>query len=217
MPFAMTHLYIAYNIIQKTPQIKKPNDFLLGAIAPDSVHVRNNYDSDMKFNSHLCIGNEKWGEVTNNDAWVDNVLCFLKKNRNLQSSDFIYGYCSHILADIQNNIKVWMPFKEKSKDELKIGNVSVYHQESYAVDYELYLHPKRKVIWNMLEDATAFDISNIVKAVEVNQMKQYLLKEQFENRESMDVSTNEYVTLANIQKFIIEESVYIKNMLYVGN
>ncbi len=70
MPFAMTHLYIAHNIINKTPYLKKPNDFMLGALAPDSVHFRNNYVSDMKFNSHLCIGNEKWGSVTNNEEWL---------------------------------------------------------------------------------------------------------------------------------------------------
>lgn len=34
----MTHLHIAYNILSNTPQIKKPCDFMLGAIAPDSVH-----------------------------------------------------------------------------------------------------------------------------------------------------------------------------------
>jgi len=48
MPFAMTHLYIAYNILSNTQQIKKPCDFLLGAIAPDSVHFRENYNSDIK-------------------------------------------------------------------------------------------------------------------------------------------------------------------------
>ncbi|WP_273321072.1 zinc dependent phospholipase C family protein [Vallitalea guaymasensis] len=212
MPFAMTHLYIAYNIIQQTPQIKKPNDFLLGAIAPDSVHFRNNYDSDMKFNSHLCIGNEKWGRVTNNDEWIDNVLRFLKENKDSQNADFIYGYCCHILADIQNNIKVWTPFREKNN--LEKGVCSIYHQESYAIDYELYLLPQRKVIWTMLEDATAFDIPDIVRAVEINQMKQSLIKEQFENRESIDISTNEYVTLSVMQKFIDEESKYIKIMLY---
>lgn len=217
MPFAMTHLYIAYNIIKKTTQIKKPNAFMLGAIAPDSVHFRNNYDSDMKFNSHLCVGNEKWGRVTNNDEWIENVLFFLQENKQSQNVDFIYGYCSHILADIQNNIKVWMPFREKIRGKLKKGIGSMYHQESYVIDYELYLHPQRKVIWKMLENSTAFDISNIVKEVEINQMKQSILQEQFANRESIDVSTNQYVTLSSIQKFIREESGYIKNILFGGD
>ncbi|MCG8484460.1 MAG: zinc dependent phospholipase C family protein [Clostridia bacterium] len=217
MPFTMTHLYIAYNIIKKVPHLKKPNDFMLGAIAPDSVHFRINYESDMKFNSHLCVGNEKWGRVTNNDEWRENVLFFLQENKHSQNVDFIYGYCSHILADIQNNMKVWMPFRKKIKDKMEKGIGSMYHQESYAIDYKLYLHPLRKVIWKMLENSNAFDISNIVKEVEINQMKQSILQEQFENRESVDISTNQYVTLSNIQKFIKEESEYIRNILYGGD
>lgn len=41
----MTHLCIAYEVLSSIPQLKKPCDFLLGALAPDSVHFRNNYES----------------------------------------------------------------------------------------------------------------------------------------------------------------------------
>lgn len=36
MSFAMTLLYIGFNILNNTPKIRKPGDFMLGAIAPDS-------------------------------------------------------------------------------------------------------------------------------------------------------------------------------------
>ncbi|GKX30893.1 hypothetical protein SH1V18_33730 [Vallitalea longa] len=212
MPFAMTHLLIAHNIIKDTPQIKNPNDFMLGSVAPDSVHNRSNYDSDMKFKSHLCVGNEKWGRVTNNDEWAKNVLAFLDKNRNANNKDFIYGYCCHILADIQNNIKIWTPFRKSIEGNSEKGNM--YHEESYIIDYELYLHPERKKIWEYLEKSTAYDINDIVKESEINLMKQRILGESYVDRESIDVSENEYVTLPNIIEFISEESKYIKNILY---
>lgn len=217
MPFPMTHLYIAYNIINKTPYLKKPNDFMLGALAPDSVHFRNNYVSDMKFNSHLCIGNEKWGSVTNNEEWLKNVLSFLDEHKKSDNADFIYGYCCHILADIQNNKKIWTPFIKENRDKFKKGFGSKYHEESFIIDYELYLLPQRRLIWKMLENSTAFDVLNIVKEVEINQMKQSILQDQFANRKSEDVSMNQYVTLSNIQNFIRTESVYIKNILYGEN
>lgn len=217
MPFAMTHLYIAYNIISKTPYLKKPNDFMLGALAPDSVHFRNNYVSDMKFNSHLCIGNEKWGSVTNNEEWLKNVLSFLDEHKKSEDADFIYGYCCHILADIQNNKKIWTPFIKENRDKFKKGFGSKYHEESFIIDYELYLLPQRRLIWKMLENSTAFDVLNIVKEVEINQMKQSILQDQFANRKSEDVSMNQYVTLSNIQNFIRTESVYIKNILFGEN
>lgn len=83
MPFAMTHLYITYNILRNTTQIKKPCDFMLGALTPDSVHFVDNYNSDMKKKSHLCVGDEKWGRTTNNQEWLKNALDFLHENKNV--------------------------------------------------------------------------------------------------------------------------------------
>jgi len=215
MPFAMTHLNIAYNILSNTPQIKKPCDFMLGALAPDSVHFRNNYNSDMKKISHLCVGDEKWGRLTNNEEWVKNVLAFLHKNDHIEKADFIYGYCSHILADIQNNIKIWTPFLLENKENLEKGMGSIYHQESFAMDYEMFLSsPQQKVIWEMLEEAIGYDIPNVVVGDEINKMKHNILHHQFLDRESVDVSMNKYVTLSCMEKFISEESQYIKNLLY---
>jgi len=215
MPFAMTHLYIADEILSNTPQIKKPCDFILGSIAPDSVHFRNNYNSNTKKKSHLCVGDEKWGRVTNNKEWLKNALAFLQENKHMENIDFIYGYCSHILADIQNNIKIWTPFLLENKEALEKGMGSIYHQESYDIDYALYLlNPQQKLIWQLLEDATGYDIPNVVVGEEINKMKHDILHSQFLNRESVDVSLNKYVTLSCIQEFISVESRYIRNLLY---
>lgn len=215
MPFAMTHLYIAYNILSNTPQIKKPCNFMLGALAPDSVHFRDNYNSDMKKKSHLCVGDEKWGRVTNNQEWLKRVLDFLQENKHTEKRDFIYGYCCHILADIQNNIKIWTPFRLENKEDLEKGMGSIYHQESYDIDYALYLsNPQQKVIWEMLQDATGYDIPNVVIGDEIEKMKQDLLHRQFSNRKSVDLSSNKYVRLPAMQEFINVESVYIRNLLY---
>jgi len=215
MPFVMTHLHIAYNIVSNTPEIKKPCDFMLGALAPDSIHSRENYNSDMKKKSHLCVGDEKWGRLSNNEEWLKNVIDFLQKNKHTEKIDFIYGYCSHILADIQNNIKIWTPFLLENKEFLEKGMGSIYHQESYDIDYALYLsNPQQKVIWEILEDAAGYDIPDVVVANEINKMKYDILHNQFSNRQSIDISSNKYITLSSIQDFISTESQYIKNLLY---
>lgn len=218
MPFAMTHLSIAYNILSNTPQIKKPCDFMLGAIAPDSVHFAKNYNSDMKKKSHLCVGDEKWGRTTDNQQWLKSVLDFLDKNKNAENADFIYGYCSHILADIQNNIKVWTPFLLENKEDMENGLGSIYHKESCEMDYELYLrNPQQKTIFKILEDAAGFDISNVVSKDEINKMKHNILNNQYVNIKSVDVSLNKYVTLPCMEEFISVESQYIRNLLYSNN
>lgn len=215
MAYPIAHLCIAYNVLATTAQIKEPCEFLLGALAPDSVHFRDNYKSDMKKISHLCVGNEKWGEITNNQEWLENVLAFLQENKNSTKVDFIYGYCSHILTDIQNNIKIWTPFKLANKDYLEKGIGKLYVKEIYAIDYELYLlHPQHTEIWQMLENAAGYDISNIIVGDEVDKMKESILHNQFKDRKSTDLSLNEYVTLSNMQEFISEVSEYIKKTLY---
>jgi hypothetical protein len=193
----------------------KPCDFMLGALAPDSVHFRGNYNSDMKKKSHLCVGDEKWGRLTNNQEWLKSVFAFLQENKHIEKIDFIYGYCSHIIADIQNNIKIWTPFLIENKEDLEKGKGSIYHRESYDIDYALYLlNPQQKVIWEMLEDATGFDIPNVVIDEEIDKMKHDLLHRQFLNRKSADISSNKYVTLSSIQEFISAESRYIRELLY---
>ena len=49
----MVHLSIAKSILDKTPEIVKPSQLVLGSIAPDSVHFRSNYLSEMKKASHF--------------------------------------------------------------------------------------------------------------------------------------------------------------------
>ena len=139
----------------------------------------------------------------------------IKENKHIENVDFIYGYCSHIIADIQNNIKIWTPFLLENTEQLKKGMSTSYHEDSYNIDYALYLSsPHQKEIWKLLEVSIGYDIPNIVVADEINKMKHDILYSKYINRESIDVSLNKYVTLSRIQEFISEESQYIKNLLY---
>lgn len=213
MPFAMTHINIALEIMAQFDSIERPGDFLLGALAPDAVHYRENYNSDMKFKSHLCVGSEKWGFITNNQGWEDNVKKFIKENITKDNKDFILGYCSHILADIQNNIKIWTPFKESIKGINTAGIGKKYHQESNDIDYELYLKSSKETIFDLIKCGRSFDILDVVLSTEIDQMRNEILHERFSERENIDTHLNEYVTLPIIEKFILEESDYIFNLL----
>lgn len=218
MPFVMTHLYIAYNILSDTPQIKNPGDFMLGALAPDAVHYRESYNSDMKKASHLCVGDERWGRLTNNQEWLENVLSFLNENKHAKNADFIYGYCSHIIADIQNNIKIWTPFVNENREALEKGLGSVYHKESRDIDYEQYLrHPHRQRIWQLLRGAAGYEIPNVIGADEIDRMKDSDIHGRFTGREAVDVSSNKYITFLGMQEFIDTESQYIKKLLYAND
>ena len=214
MPFPMTHLLISHEIMLKTRKIENHSDFILGSLAPDSVHFRDNYSSDYKLVSHLCVGKEKWGSVTNNDEWEDNILLFIERNNKFISKDFIYGYCSHILADIQNNRKIYLPFREEVNEELKHGEKSKYHHESSAIDNELSLDNKISEIFKLLENSKTYEIEGLIYENELNKMKNRILFNQYTNVISKDLSKNKHVTIKRIRLFIEEESLYIKELLF---
>ena len=215
MPFPMVHLCVAHRILDNNKEIENPGNFLLGALAPDAVHFRENYSGDMKKSSHLCVGNEKWGATTKNQEWFDNVLLFLQRNKCFANKDFMYGYCSHILADIQNNIKIWMPLHLKNEETQEKAMSSLLHKEAYAIDLLLYLlHPKKEEIWSQLKEANSYHIPGCVSAEEIDRMKDAILYSQFANTEQPDVSFNKYITMPIIQDFIAKESEYIREILY---
>ena len=179
MPFPMIHLCIAKKILNATLRISKPYEFLLGSIAPDSVHFRPNYNSEMKKISHLCVGDEKWGLVSNNSEWYINVLKFLELNKQSKNIDFILGYCSHILADIRNNIVIWTPFRIEHCDDLDKGIGSQYHKEAAEVDFELFrTHMERDTIWELLKQSKGIDIDGLVNAIDINKLKFHISYEQ---------------------------------------
>ncbi len=217
MPYSMIHVNIALKILEANNEIKNPGDFLLGALAPDAVHYRDNYDSDMKYKSHFCIGDEKWGSITNNDEWEKEILKKFKREINDDNSDFIYGYCSHVLADVQNNRKVFLPFMAAIKNKKTPGFRQQYYDESVALDFELYNRSNQKLIKDLLSKSRAYEIAGIILPSEIKDLKDDFLEERFRGRELEDTSNHEYVTLEGMQKFIEEESQHIIDLLFLKN
>ncbi len=214
MPFTMTHLLIADLILRDAPQIRKPGDFLLGAVAPDAVHCREGYHSDMKKASHLCVGDERWGRLTNNEQWRDNVLDFLRANYTGERADFIAGYCVHLLTDLQNNIQIWRQFYLENREALDQGLGSAYHRENYDLDYAQYMACRRREeIWALLEAAVPYDVPGAVTADEIRQMRRQILHRQYADRQAADVSRHRHATAERFRAFVEEEAAYIGNIL----
>ncbi|MCX7772483.1 MAG: hypothetical protein N2376_05150, partial [Clostridia bacterium] len=192
--------------------------FLLGAIAPDSVHFREGFQSDMKKVSHLCNLEQKWGSVTDNEYWTQIVLNFLREHQNSMHRDFILGFCAHILSDIRNNIKIWIPFKEKQTQPTNNIHGSLLHQEAAEIDYKLYrTYEQTPVIWELLEQSHGIDLCGLVFSSEIDKMKQALLYEQYQNKAPGDLSSNQYLTWDTITSFIKEESETVKALLFKNN
>lgn len=196
MPFPMVHLCIADKILQSSNRLKNEAGFILGSIAPDAVHFRGNYSSDYKKVSHLCLSNKKWGEVTENDAWLKNVLKVLQENNNSRNNDFYYGYCIHIISDILWNIKIWIPYRKKYKQELEkfhqVGG-STMHKECNDIDFLLYKEQENNnKLWENIENANSIDIPNIVDVDEIDRLRDNIINRQYIDRQVMDCDNNNH-------------------------
>src|SRR5690554_1065458 len=215
MPFQMTHLHIAKNIHQFFPEKAKDlPQFYLGTIAPDAVHNRAGYISDYKKASHLCVGDERWGMLTNNDEWVESVLKFLYENKNSSNYNFILGYSCHILSDIYNNIAVWTPYRLKYPDEFTKGYGGLYHQESKKVDIELALRKENKDdFWVHLEKAKSITINDIIFAEEMEKHRENILYNMYTDKQHPDISSNKLLTIESTLNFIEDATGFIMDVI----
>ena len=204
MPYTMTHLIITEKLGKIfSKHIKNLPQFYLGNIAPDAIHNRINYHSDYKKISHLCIGEEKWGMITNNGEWKNNVMEFLKDHKNSINYDFILGYCTHLLSDIYNNITLWIPFKEKYADEMENGIVNIMLQETNMIDIELALtHESKDIFWSYINKSISIDLEEIIFAKEIDKQKDNILNKWYTNKKLQDLTLNKVVTLEIIMNFI---------------
>ena len=211
MPFIMTHLIIAKNLSEiYADQIKDIPQFYLGSAAPDAVHNRANYRSDYKKTSHLCVGEERWGYVTNNDEWEANIIAFMTNRIKSADRDFILGYCAHTLADLYNNVHSWTPFRLKYPDEAAKGYDNLHHRESELVDIELGLtYPGRDDFQRLLMASRSVDLPDIVYAEEIDKQRDLILNNWYVGKERPDVSRNMHVTCDSMEEFIKNATGYI--------
>ncbi len=215
MSFVMTHLAIAKEINDQMGIAKNLPSYFLGTIAPDSVHVRSDYHSDMKKIAHFCPGDEGWGRITDNQEWRDRTLGLLQSYRNHPDFDFMLGYFIHILVDTYDNEKIHIPFKEKYA---QLGlppeeRGRVFYNDKSQNDFALFNHyPYKDELWKTLRDSKGIDVENVIKASEADQYRELILH-QFDSGVCSYDQPVRFFTLDDNMKFIGETSGAIIRLL----
>lgn len=88
----MMHLLIADKIYtEKSGSIHSYGDFLLGSIAPDAVHVKENYTRELKEISHYRF---------NSKSHINYFDTFINEYSTSENKDFVVGYLVHLLSDM---------------------------------------------------------------------------------------------------------------------
>lgn len=214
MSFTMIHLCVADKVSKTITGIEDLPQFILGSIAPDAVHNRQNYNSTFKKASHLIDSDEQWGMITKYEQWKESTLAFLNKHRQSEHRDFILGYCCHILTDVYNTETVYSPYRLKHLDDAAKGYGGQYHQESQKIDIELALTVEnRHAIWQYLERSRGVDLDDIITAEEIEAQKGHILNKWYKDKGHPDISANEIVTYGGSIDFIENAAEYVLTFL----
>ena len=199
MAYTMTHLAVAKEVNGRLGLAADLPSYFLGAISPDCVHERENYHSDIKKRSHFVISEEPWGSVTNNIEWRTHVLTSFGSYKDRPGFDFIAGYFIHILTDICNNEKIWLPFKGARRTE---EVYKLYADECLRVEYALYRRfPWSGEVLGLLSKGRGLKIRSRIEAHEAESFRDFILESLNFAPETVDPQTV-YMTVENNLEFI---------------
>ncbi len=205
----ITHMVIAHRLIGKFGIDEGKEEFILGSVAPDSVHFSDDY-LPKKIHSHLFENCGPWGDTQDYDNWIMNIKAF--HNRYVVNETdrikrcFLLGIVVHCLTDYWNDLLIWRALQKKmippmNYDEFK----EAYYPESFRVDRWLYQNSQNAgEIMKLLSDSKEFDFEDYLRKSEICKMKDHLINEQYNLPDPIDVSGHKYYPADMILHFVEE-------------
>lgn len=162
MPLPMVHLAAAIELGKRAKQFPSPA-FLLGSIAPDSIHMRSGANGDSKVITHL--------NSPEDTADHDRVREMLIQQTALPG--FAAGYAAHVLTDRLWEDSVVIRFRDAVGSDLDdAARRSLYYRETDQVDCNLYHQmPWRPEVWKCLEQTAAPDFPPLLSSLEITQWR----------------------------------------------
>lgn len=205
----ITHMEVAYRLIGRLGIDEGKAEYILGSVAPDSVHFDEDYLSK-KIHSHLFENCGPWGDTQNYDNWIINIKAFwnkyvVKENDDIRKAFYI-GIVVHCLTDYWNDLLIWRALQKEMIPPMTYdGFKEEYYPESNRIDRWLYQNIKNgDDILRLLEDSKEADFEDYVKASCMTKMKRHLIDVQYNLPDPIDVSGHKYYQSDMILKFVSE-------------
>lgn len=190
----MMHLLIANKIYkEKCILINSYEDFLLGSIAPDAVHMRENYTREIKDISHYRFNNKS--DIHHFDTFMDEFYT-------TENKDFLLGYLVHLLSDMIWYHSVRVPFKEKFTKS-PVHNMSMneaYYKDCEQLEQLMYFEDNALQIIETLNKGKAYSLEDMIDEKDVECWKEKVIF-NYNNRKDILVDT-QYISEHNIYDYI---------------
>ncbi|MCR5108327.1 MAG: hypothetical protein K6B28_09205 [Lachnospiraceae bacterium] len=207
MSFQMTHMQIAYNLIDKLLINEGKEEFILGSVAPDSVHFRENYCIEEKIHTHLFEGCGPWSDTRDYDRWLYNIGFFWDKfgkdEPDIRRRMFVLGICVHCHTDYYNDRLIWRDLQDKNIPPMTLEEFrEAYYPEARSVDKWLYQNsPDQKQITELLYNSWEYQIDGYIYPDDLKRLKHHLINVQYNIKEKIDVTDFKFYTSGKILWF----------------
>ncbi len=215
MAFQMIHMEVAYQLLQRIHGITNPANFILGAVAPDSVHMNPDYEVCHKVHSHLFEECGPWGDTQDYDRWIQNILHFWNDyGRQLSDPNeksFALGICVHCLTDYCNDLLIWRKMQKIYLPTMTLEDFrAAYYPEAAGIDRWLYQNsPNAAVIRRLLSEGQGYEMGDLLNLDHIGKMKQHLLYTQYAV-EAIDISDYHFLSEEILWTFIRDTIVEIE-------
>jgi len=196
MPYFMVHLTIAREL-DKRYAFKDLGAFYLGSIAPDAILFRPGKLRSDKWYTHYCPGENDWGNLKENDAWYTNLI----NHRDRYPGDFGFGYCMHILTDIESNRRLYGPVHAKQEEAVTQAWVQ---DQTNAEAVLLGRIGDLEHLWDMLYAANRHELPGIITRDDITLMLDYMKDDLYAGMKPADDYAANIYTLQDFERFIKE-------------
>lgn len=194
MALPMMHLLIADKIYtEKITLIHSYGEFLLGSIAPDAVHTKEDYTREIKDISHYRF---------NRKSHISCFDTFFDEYCTSENKDFVAGYLVHLLSDMIWLHSIRIPFEEKF---LKAPSQNMSMNEAYYADCDqieqlLFWEESASRIIEAINKSKAYSLEGLIDAENVKAWKEKLIYAYNNKRNSL--LHTQYISEQNVRDYI---------------
>ncbi|NBD25524.1 hypothetical protein [Paenibacillus glycinis] len=206
MPLPMVHLAIGVKYFEGR---SIPPSFLLGCIAPDSVHMRKNANRNDKNKTHFEV--QQKGLI----SLEGDYRGYISQSRDSGWNSFVKGYFAHIITDYYWVQNVYESFKKEalsnnfSKEEIK----KTYSSETDEVDFYLYETKWwKEIVWEGLINSKIYGMSPLLSEQEINFWRLRTVH-WFDLLEKKPGIGTQYITRIVVEDFIEETVDRVKTII----
>lgn len=190
----MMHLLIADKIYtEASGLIYSYGEFLLGSIAPDAVHMREDCTREIKDISHYRF---------NSKSPISHFDTFCDEYSTAENRDFVLGYLVHLLSDMIWYHSVRVPFKERflQAPTSDMSMNAAYYADCEQIEQLMFLEKNALRIIEAINKSKAYSLEELIDSENVEAWKKQVIFD-YNNQRNIFLRT-QYISEQHVRDYI---------------